>query len=226
MTIPNSAPLADYFEPDLCFILRRTSIAIEIVRGHAISPDDAKQFKVGFVGDTLVGKTTLVRRFADRQWAPQSVRTVGAEWKVVHFSAKQTMLEMRVWDVAGDLRFRSLVPIYILSAHAVVIMFDLTNRATFDSLRGWFADVQDRAPNAVKVLVGGKSDLVDERQVEKAEAEELAHELRIAYVETSAKADENVTELFTELARPKLESLLRPASEPRAEGRDGGCVLI
>merc|ERR1712228_462138 len=98
-------------------------------------------------------------------------------------------------------RFRSLIPSYIRDAAAAVVVYDVTNRNTFESTKKWIEDVRaERGEDAVLALIGNKSDLEDGRQVPPEEGQQQAEEYRAMFLETSAKADTNITHLFTQVA--------------------------
>lgn len=110
-------------------------------------------------------------------------------------------LRLQLWDTAGQERFRSLIPSYIRDAAAAVIVYDITRQSSFQGTRSWVSDVRaERGGEAVLALVGNKSDLASDRQVSEEEGKELAKELGVMFMETSAKRGENVTALFQQLA--------------------------
>lgn len=123
-------------------------------------------------------------------------------------------VRLQLWDTAGQERFRSLIPSYIRDSSVAVVVYDVTNRASFEGTRRWVDEVRsERGADVVVALVGNKSDAVDRRQVSAEEGEERARELGAAvFVETSAKAGFNVKALFRRVAAalPGLEALAAP----------------
>mmetsp|Transcript_13476 Transcript_13476/g.31963 ORF Transcript_13476/g.31963 Transcript_13476/m.31963 type:complete len:215 (+) Transcript_13476:90-734(+) len=161
-----------------------------------------KKFKVVVLGDEAAGKTSLVRRYMYGTFEEGVQPTVGMD-----FQSKTAYLEdgrsmrLQLWDTAGQERFRSLIPSYIRDAAAAVIVYDITRQASFQGTRAWISDVRaERGEEAVLAVVGNKLDLADERQVSEEEGRELAKELGVLFLETSAKRGENVNALFQQVA--------------------------
>ena len=103
-----------------------------------------------------------------------------------------------MWDTAGEERFRSLTPMYYKNAEAVLITFSLCSQISFENLNKWVQDVEEHGtlPNMMKILLGTKSDLIEEREVSQKEGEKLAKNNGFHYFETSAKEGTNVDQLF------------------------------
>ena len=111
-------------------------------------------------------------------------------------------IKLQIWDTAGQERFRTLTASYYRGAHGIIIVYDVTDRETFENVRQWMHEIDRFAnDNVCKVLVGNKCDLEDKRKVGKEEGEELAKHYAIPYLETSAKSNICVEESFTTMAR-------------------------
>ena len=132
---------------------------------------------------------------------------------------ENTELKLQIWDTAGQERFKSITLNFFKGAMGVIIVFDVTDRDTFESVQPWVKNVQENAgaggsegsDKVAKVLVGNKADLADKRQVSTQEGEEMARKLGIKYYETSAKENLNITESFMFIAREIKTTL---ASDP------------
>jgi small GTP-binding protein len=145
--------------------------------------------KFVLVGDTAVGKTAIFKRLENNTFDPHEIHTVGGSYLSLDLTAPDgSQVAVGLWDTAGQERFRVIIPMYFQRATAIVCVFDLTQYATFDHIPMWVEMAQKTAPPAVKfLLVGNKSDLLDDRQIEHSVATELASSIRAhAYVETSA----------------------------------------
>ncbi|XP_062996240.1 ras-related protein Rab-39B-like [Elgaria multicarinata webbii] len=181
------------------------------------------QFRIIMLGDSTVGKSSLLKRYAEGVFLESINQTVGVDF-YVHFVEIEPDLRIKLqfWDTAGQERFRSVTRSYYRNSAGGVLMFDLTNRASFESIRNWHQEVIDTVkPHHVAfVLVGHKSDLKAERKVGQKEAEKLAASLEAKYIETSAKSNSNVQEAFQMLTLGIYESLKRGKMRP-SEQWDG-----
>jgi len=179
-----------------------------------------KKFKVVVLGDELAGKTSLVCRYVDDTFEEHPPSTIG-----VNLHSKTAYLEdgrslrLQLWDTAGQERYHSLIPSYIRDAAAAVVVYDITSQSSFQKTRSWVAFARaERGNEAVLALVGNKSDLASDRQVSEEEGKELAKELGLMFMETSAKRGENVTMLFQQLASVLPGKEEKPVVQPDGIG--------
>ncbi|XP_044041617.1 ras-related protein Rab-19-like [Siniperca chuatsi] len=163
-------------------------------------------FKIILIGDSNVGKTCVVQNFKSGIFSEKQQNTIGVDFSVRTVDIEGKKVKMQVWDTAGQERFRTITQSYYRSAHGAIIAYDITRRPTFDSVTHWIKEVElYGASNIVLVLIGNKSDLEQERQVQFEEACNLAKEGGIlAALETSAKESQNVEEAFMMMARELL----------------------
>lgn len=174
-----------------------------------ISRNDFKYlFKILVIGDVGVGKTSLIRRFTKGYFAENISSTVGVDVDSKILNIHGDKVKLQCWDTAGQEKHRSITQSYYRNADAVIMVFDLTNRGSFASIPQWLMDVQRyTTKNAVKVLVGNKTDLKGaKRMVNSRSAANLAEFEDLLYIETSAKWDDNIETLFTELAEQLREN--------------------
>ncbi|XP_048882559.1 ras-related protein Rab-42b [Brienomyrus brachyistius] len=183
------------------------------------------QFRIIMLGDSTVGKSSLIKRYTEDQFLESINQTVGVDF-YVHFLEVEpgVTIKLQFWDTAGQERFRSVTRSYYRNSVGGLLVFDLGNRASFERIQGWYDEVRERVqPHSVLfVLVGNKTDLEDEglRQVGREEAELLAGKLGAPYVEASAKGGERVAEAFELLARRVYQGLRNGEVQMR-EGWDG-----
>ncbi|KAI3361207.1 hypothetical protein L3Q82_013404 [Scortum barcoo] len=183
------------------------------------------QFRIIMLGDSTVGKSSLLKRYTEDLFLESINQTVGVDF-YVHFLEVETgvRVKLQFWDTAGQERFRSVTRSYYRNSVGGLLVFDMTNRASFDHIKEWHAEVCERVqPHKVLfVLVGQKSDrdTQGERAVSRAEAEKLASQLGMPYVEVSAKTGQNVREAFELLTRRVYQGLLSGEVELQ-EGWDG-----
>lgn len=162
------------------------------------------------LGDSTVGKSSLLKRYAEGVFLETMNQTVGVDFYVHFMEIKPDVrIKLQFWDTAGQERFRSVTRSYYRNSAGGVLVFDLTNRASFESIRKWHQEVLDtvKPHHIVFVLIGHKSDLVAERKVEQKEAEKLASSLEATYIETSAKTNSNVEKAFQTLTLAIYEAL-------------------
>ena len=202
----------------------------------SVADQERTTFKVIIVGASGVGKTALVMKLLGTP--VESPRpTVGVEFISHDLDVNGERVRLQIWDTAGQERFRAMSRAYFRNAMGAILMFDTTNRGSFDALSVWLSDLhQLSCPNSVVLLVGNKNDLVDQRQVGVSEAEMFAQSHNLQYIDTSALTGANVKETFMYLATEVIARVknggLVPAPTPRAEPRieseqtapeSGGC---
>lgn len=160
------------------------------------------QCKLVLLGDTGVGKSSLVLRFVRNTFIDYAEPTIGAAFLTQTVQLDDRAVKFEFWDTAGQERYRSLAPMYYRDAPSAVIVYDITNRETFMLAKEWVDKLKtEAAVNAVIALAGNKCDLVSRRQVSVEEAQRYADENNIIFFETSAKTKRNVEEMFREIAK-------------------------
>eukprot|EP00755_Sulcionema_specki_P017836 Sspe_Gene.65352::Locus_38697_Transcript_1_1_Confidence_1.000_Length_728::g.65352::m.65352/K07910/RAB18; Ras-related protein Rab-18 len=171
-------------------------------------------FKLLLVGDSGVGKSSILLRFTEDVFEDDIGATIGVDFKVKYLNVKGKRLKLTVWDTAGQERFRTITSSYYRGAHGVILVYDVTDRESFDHLSTWLGEVESYKtfPNMVKLLVGNKLDLVNgsdarmDRAVPQALAEEFARDNGMMWIEVSAKTKEGILQAFSEMASKILDS--------------------
>ncbi|XP_030626518.1 ras-related protein Rab-19 [Chanos chanos] len=163
-------------------------------------------FKIILIGDSNVGKTCVVQSFKTGVFSERQQNTIGVDFTVRTLSIEGKKVKMQVWDTAGQERFRTITQSYYRSAHGAMIAYDITRRATFESVPHWIHEVKNfGAANVLVALIGNKSDLESEREVPFQEACSLAEERGLlAALETSAKEAQNIETAFMMMAKELL----------------------
>ncbi|KAJ8367588.1 hypothetical protein AAFF_G00314770, partial [Aldrovandia affinis] len=191
---------------------------------HAMEVLWQYQFRIILLGDSTVGKSSLLKRFTDGVYSDVADPTVGVDFYARSLEIEPGVkIKLQLWDTAGQERFRSITTSYYRNSVGGLLVFDLTNRKTFEHVREWHREVSEyvQPHRMVYVLVGHKSDLAGgERKVSRDEAERLAAALGARYVETSAKRNSNVERAFETLARDVYE-LMRTGEIATRDGWDG-----
>ncbi|XP_026183957.1 ras-related protein Rab-6A isoform X2 [Mastacembelus armatus] len=195
-----------------------------------------RKFKLVFLGEQSVGKTSLITRFMYDSFDNTYQATIGIDFLSKTMYLEDRTIRLQLWDTAGQERFRSLIPSYIRDSAAAVVVYDITNVNSFQQTTKWIDDVRtERGSDVIIMLVGNKTDLADKRQVSIEEGERKAKELNVMFIETSAKAGYNVKQLFRRVAAalPGMDTtqdksredmidikLEKPPEQPLSEG---GC---
>lgn len=158
-------------------------------------------FKVLLIGDSGVGKSCLLLRYADSSHRETYVNTIGVDFKIKTIKLGSKRIRLQVWDTAGQERFRTITSSYYRGAHGVMIVYDIAKQETFNNLNKWLHEVETYANEGVlMILVGNKTDLNSQRQVSTESGAEWAALNDMPFIETSARSATNVTEAFTMLA--------------------------
>mmetsp|Transcript_14923 Transcript_14923/g.41932 ORF Transcript_14923/g.41932 Transcript_14923/m.41932 type:complete len:212 (-) Transcript_14923:295-930(-) len=175
---------------------------------NSVSP--LAKYKLVFLGDQSVGKTSIITRFMYDKFDNTYQATIGIDFLSKTMYLEDRTVRLQLWDTAGQERFRSLIPSYIRDSSVAVVVYDVSNRQSFLNTARWIEEVRaERGSDVIVVLVGNKTDLVDKRQVSIEEGDAKAREFNVMFIETSAKAGFNIKALFRKIAAalPGLESL-------------------
>eukprot|EP01084_Bolivina_argentea_P194717 334148_1 len=160
------------------------------------------QFKLVLLGDSNVGKSSIVIRYVKGQFSEYQESTSGAAFLTQTVRLADCNVKFEIWDTAGQERYHSLAPMYYRGAAVGITVYDITCRETFTKSKSWVKELQRQGSHdIVIVLCGNKIDLEDEREVSTADAKQYADENNLVFIETSAKTNVNVRELFFECAR-------------------------
>mmetsp|Transcript_43982 Transcript_43982/g.121706 ORF Transcript_43982/g.121706 Transcript_43982/m.121706 type:complete len:207 (-) Transcript_43982:196-816(-) len=176
------------------------------------------QIKLLMIGDSGVGKTCLLLRYANDSFSPTFITTIGIDFKIKNIQLDGKRIKLQIWDTAGQERFRTITTSYFRGAQGILLVYDVTDRNSFISIRNWVAQIQMHADvNVNKILIGNKCDVADQRAISYEEGEALAKEYNINFYETSAKQDLNVEKAFITIATDVKNRLI-------ADGGAGGAV--
>ena len=180
-----------------------------------MNPEYDYLFKLLLIGDSGVGKSCLLVRFADDIFTDSFISTIGVDFKIRTINVQGKVVKLQIWDTAGQERFRTLTTAYYRSAHGIILVYDVNEKDSFLHLRDWLDEVKRYACGGVnKLLVGNKCDLVDKRQVDYELAKSYAENLKISFIETSAKDCTNVEQVFHTMAEELKEKLGSPLTSP------------
>jgi len=158
-------------------------------------------FKLLLIGDSGVGKSCLLLRFADKTYTDSYISTIGVDFKIRTIELEGKTIKLQIWDTAGQERFRTITSSYYRGAHGIIVVYDVTDKESFDHVKQWLNEIERYASVEVqKLLVGNKCDLVSKKDVQTETAQAFADKLEIPFLETSAKAATRVEDAFLMMA--------------------------
>jgi Ras-related protein Rab-1A len=172
--------------------------------------------KLLLIGDSGVGKTNILMQYVDGVSCENYIATIGVDFKIKTIMVGNKKVKLQIWDTAGQERFKTITSSYYRGAQGIIIVYDQTNKETFDHVKKWLRDVDTYAgENVAKILIGNKSDLGSKKVISTQEGKELADEYKMKFFETSAKNGTNISEAFDAVA---TESIINAVGDtkPRA----------
>ncbi|KAG4302653.1 hypothetical protein PCANB_001036 [Pneumocystis canis] len=178
------------------------------------------QFKLVLLGESAVGKSSLVLRFVKDQFDDYRESTIGAAFLTQTLSLDEsTTVKFEIWDTAGQERYKSLAPMYYRNAQCAIVVYDITQMESLNKAKTWVKELQRQANGDIVIaLAGNKADLSSQRVIETFDAQVYAEEMGLLFFETSAKNSHNVNELFLTIAK-KL-----PLDQPVHKSRNSSFV--
>lgn len=176
-------------------------------------------YRLVLIGDSGVGKTAILLRYADNMFNTSFITTIGIDFRIKTFESGGKRVKLQIWDTAGQEQFHSVATSYYRNAHGIMLIYDVSNAESFIHVSKWVNNIRKNSPTSVKqVLLGNKCDVEDSRRViERDRGTVLAQELNMPFLETSAKLDHNISTAF-EL----LTTLIMGDS---AESEEGGIQI-
>ncbi|XP_022925313.1 ras-related protein RABA5a-like isoform X1 [Cucurbita moschata] len=179
-------------------------------------------FKIVLIGDSAVGKSNLLARFARDEFYPNSKSTIGVEFQTQKMEINGKEIKAQIWDTAGQERFRAVTSAYYRGAVGALVVYDISRRPTFDSIGRWLNELHTHSDmNVVTILVGNKCDLKDGREVGTAEGKALAEAQGLFFIETSALDSSNVTNAFQTIVKEIYNILSRKVMISEEHKKDG-----
>nr|ABD65434.1 Rab10 [Suberites domuncula] len=165
-------------------------------------------FKLLLIGDSGVGKTCVLFRYADDTFNTTFISTIGIDFKIKTIELEGKRIKLQIWDTAGQERFHTITTSYYRGAMGIILVYDITNQKSFDNITKWLQNIEMHASADVeRILIGNKCDWEARRVVPKDRGNALAHNQGISFLETSAKTNYNIEEAFEQLAKQILRKV-------------------
>jgi len=177
-----------------------------------MNPEYDYLFKLLLIGDSGVGKSCILLRFADDTYTDSYISTIGVDFKIRTIELDGKTVKLQIWDTAGQERFRTITSSYYRGAHGIIVVYDVTDQTSFNNVKNWLNEIERYAnENVNKLLVGNKSDMISKKVVDSGTAKEFADSLSIPFLETSARDSTNVEKTFITMAQ-EIKNRLGPAA--------------
>lgn len=171
--------------------------------------------KLLLIGDSGVGKTSLLMRFAENTFTPSFITTIGIDFKVKTLIIDGKTVKLQIWDTAGQERFRAITSAYYKGAQGIILIYDVTNQHSFDQVEYWVKQIHLNSSCFLEsMLVGNKADLNSEKVVASVTGKEVADQYNMRFFESSAKDGSSVDEMFLSIVNPilkKMQEMALPA---------------
>ena len=197
-----------------------------------MTEDNIQNYKIIFLGDQYVGKSSILNRFYQDKFEPDYQATIGLDFHSKNVEIKGTSIRLLLYDTAGQEKFKSLIPMYIRDANIILVVYDITNKDSFIHTEHWVNETKDlKREDAIFVLIGNKIDLEDKRTVTSKEAENFASEKGFLFHEVSAKTGAEIQELFVNIIFPEMARKYNIGDEEEEgkeehEGNDNNKVVL
>lgn len=168
-------------------------------------------YKILVLGESGVGKTSIIRRFTEEQYQESYISTIGIDSRSKIVEIDDEKVRLQIWDTAGQERFRTLTSAYYRGAMGIILVYDVTSEFSFSNITNWLDTiVQNASPNVCKLLVGNKIDCEEELKViSTRKGSERAENSHLPFFEVSAKKDVNISELFMAMGQLISEEKMR-----------------
>ncbi len=167
-------------------------------------------FKVIVIGNSGVGKSSMLLQFVDHCFTTSYISTIGVDFKLTTLDIDGKLVKLQIWDTAGQERFRTITSSYYRGAQAVMLVYDVTDRQSFSDIQSWLKEVNTYSSHdIIKLLVGNKNDIKDQREVDLDEGQDLATKYGMTFIETSAKDNKNIQQSFMKLGQSLIHKYVQ-----------------
>ena len=172
--------------------------------------------KLMLLGDSTVGKTSILKRYSKNQFNPNYISSIGVDFETKYIKVGKKTINLQIWDTAGQERFKVIAKNYYNKSDGFIIVYDITNKKSFDSVSNWVEQIKESATNDNKnIILGNKCDLENERKVSKIEGDNLAKTHKCKFFEVSAQNGKNIDKSFLSI----IQNILQDDNLSSSSGR-------
>ena len=172
----------------------------------ANKPNAQIRIKLLIIGDSAVGKTSMLLKYTDNFFPESHLATIGVEFKTKEVEYNGYKIELQIWDTAGQERFKSITKSFFRNANGIIFVYDITQKNTFKNVKDWIKDSEVNDFGFQRILVGNKIDLQNKRQISLEDAKEWADKKNMEVIETSAKTGANIDKAVLKLIELILQN--------------------
>ena len=165
-----------------------------------------KPLKLLLIGDSNVGKTSLLLRYINNSFTEKYIATIGVEFKSKDVTLNNNTYKIHIWDTAGQERYKSITKNFYKHAEGIIFVYDITKKETFDNLKNWISNAENETDFKI-IIVGNKLDMESRREVSIEQLKKLAKKKNCKYFETSAKDNINVENLFLSIINEMINNI-------------------
>jgi small GTP-binding protein len=165
--------------------------------------------KILTLGDTMVGKSSIVLRFSEDKFDDNQFATIGIDFKTKYIKIGDSSVKVLIWDTAGQEKFQNIAKQYYKGANGVLLIYDISSRKSFERINFWLKELKEnnRIDELFICLVGNKIDLEEKRVISKEEGENYAKENNISFIEVSARTGKGINDLFFRVIKGAMDKV-------------------
>ena len=180
-----------------------------------------ERIRIMLLGDSNVGKTSILKRYCKNQFSESYISSVGIDFETKYIKVDEKTINLQIWDTAGQERYKVICKNYYNKGDGFIIVYDITNKRSFDSIVNWVEDIKELASNDNKnIILGNKCDLESERKINKEEGDNLAKKYNCQFFEVSAQNGKNIDKSFLCLVQSILNDVNNSYSSRRGSQID------
>lgn len=172
-----------------------------------MSSDYDYLFKILLIGDSGVGKSSLMRKYINNEYNESYISTIGVDFSIKTLNIDNKKIKIQIWDTAGQERFKTIISSYYRGAHGILVVFDITNKESFQNITNWLQEIEKYKKDDIEIIIiGTKNDMMYKREVDITSISDFINKYKYTYIETSAKNGNNVENAFIKIINQIMKS--------------------